>query len=143
MSGPTRFERLMRGELPCACLIETERVFSFMALHAINPGHALVVPRAPEPDFWALDDTTMLECLQVARRIAAALERVYTPKRIGMAVAGFEIPDHAHLHVVPLHDFYDITSRSIIEGSIREIPLEERERQAVEIRRALAADELQ
>ncbi len=132
----TAFSKIIRGELPCAKICETDRVFAFMALHAIRPGHALVVPKDPEPKFFDLDDNTIAEILRVAKRIGKAIEREFSPQRVGLIVAGFDIP-HAHLHVVPMHEYHDITSKSMLDGLIEPAPMVELETTAAKIRRSL------
>jgi histidine triad (HIT) family protein len=34
-----------------------------------------------------------------------------------LAVAGFDVP-HAHVHVIPLHDYHDLTSKRLLEGTL-------------------------
>ena len=138
MAGKTIFEKLIAGELPCARVLDTDVVFAFMALHAIRPGHTLVIPKRPVADFWDLDDAVIQQIMQVAKRIARAIEETYQPKRVGMVVAGLEIPDHAHLHLLPVHDLSDISSKSMLEGTLQEMPLSEREEDATKIRAALS-----
>ena len=75
--------------------------------------------------------------MQISKQIAQALEQVYQPQRVGMVVAGLEIPDHAHLHVLPVHHLYDISTKSMIDGTLQESPLAEREKNAAKIRAAL------
>ena len=137
MAAKTIFEKLIAGELPCARLLETDAVFAFMALHAIRPGHTLIIPKQPVADFWDLDDAVIQQIMQTAKRIARAIEEIYQPKRVGMVVAGLEIPDHAHLHLLPVHDLSDISSKSMLDGTLQESPLAEREDNAAMIRAAL------
>ena len=59
-----------------------------------------------------------------------------TALSVGMLVAGFDIP-HVHVHLVPMHQFHDITSKKIIDGqrgNPTRIKLEER---ATEIREVI------
>ncbi len=138
MAAKTIFEKLIDGELPCAQILETDDVFAFMALHAIRPGHVLVIPKQAIANFWDLEETLFQEIMLVAKQIAKAIDKVYRPQRVGMVVAGLEIPDHAHLHVLPVHDLYDITTRSMLEGTLQESSLAEREANAARIRAQLA-----
>ena len=47
--------------------------------------------------------------------LAKALQDVCKPQRVGMLVAGFDVA-HAHLHVVPIQDTHDITSKVVLDG---------------------------
>jgi histidine triad (HIT) family protein len=45
--------------------------------------------------------------MRVAQEIAAAQQRVFAPVRIGLMIAGLEVP-HVHLHVVPIDGMQDL-----------------------------------
>ena len=51
----------------------------------------------------------------VVRRVAAAINATFQPRKVGMLAAGFDVA-HAHIHVLPMYDYHDITSRIILEG---------------------------
>ena len=75
---------------------------SFLDVRPLAPGHALVVPRE-EIDQWTdLSSATATHLMAVAHRIGQAQKAVFTPARIGLMIAGFEVP-HAHVHVVPMN----------------------------------------
>ena len=67
----------------------------------LNRGHVLVVPIA-EIDQWVdLDSRTVCHLMEVARRVAKAQRAKLAADRIGVMIAGFEVP-HVHIHVVPV-----------------------------------------
>ena len=37
------------------------------------------------------------------------------PKKVGLIVAGWDV-NHTHIHIVPMKNYHDITSKSLIEG---------------------------
>jgi histidine triad (HIT) family protein len=83
-----------------------------------------------------LDDESFIGLMFVVKRMAAVIEAVYQPQKVGMLAAGFDVA-HAHLHVLPMHDYHDITSKVILEGR-RSNPTEGELRQAaVQIKRGL------
>ena len=83
--------------------------------HPINVGHVLVVPKRHVESFYQLDETTFVELMLVVRRIASVLEITYQPQKVGMLAAGFDVA-HAHIHVLPMYEYHDLTSRAILEG---------------------------
>lgn len=99
---PSIFTRIIRGEIPCHKILEDERFFAFLDIRPINPGHTLVVPKAQVDKLYELDATDLAGMLPFAARVAQALEAVVPCVRVGMIVAGFEVP-HAHLHLVPVN----------------------------------------
>jgi histidine triad (HIT) family protein len=40
--------------------------------------------------------------MTVAQTIGHAVQRAFTPLRVGLLIAGLEVP-HTHLHVMPIH----------------------------------------
>jgi histidine triad (HIT) family protein len=99
---PSIFTRIIRGEIPCHKLREDERFIAFLDIRPINPGHALVVPKLEVDYLFDLPDDLLRELLIFARPVAAALKAELPCLRIGMIVAGLEVP-HAHLHLVPIN----------------------------------------
>ena len=47
--------------------------------------------------------------------MAPVIEAAYQPRKVGMLAAGFDV-EHAHIHVLPLYESHDITSKVILEG---------------------------
>jgi histidine triad (HIT) family protein len=95
------FSRIIKGEIPCEKILEDSRWFAFLDIRPINPGHTLVVPKLETDYLFDLDEENLAAGLPFAKRIAKALGRSVACKRVGMIVAGFEVP-HAHLHLVPI-----------------------------------------
>ena len=66
-------------------------------------GHVLVVP-IDEVDHWINLESELSDHLfSVARQIAIAQQAAFSPARIGLIIAGYEVP-HTHLHVIPTSD---------------------------------------
>lgn len=99
---PSIFSRIIAGEIPCEKILEDDRFFAFLDIRPINPGHTLVVPKAPVDKLYEIDDATLVGLMPFAARVARALEKAVPCVRVGMIVAGFEVP-HAHLHLVPIN----------------------------------------
>jgi histidine triad (HIT) family protein len=106
--SPSIFTRILRGEIPCEKILEDDRFFAFLDIRPIAPGHTLVVPKVQTDKVFDLDPETLAAMLPFAGRIAKALEKAVPCERIGMLVAGFEVP-HAHLHLVPIRREGDLS----------------------------------
>jgi diadenosine tetraphosphate (Ap4A) HIT family hydrolase len=104
---PTLFTRILRGELPASFVWRDELSAAFLTINPIRPGHTLVVP-VEEVDHW-LDCPELLRnhLLGVAQTIGTALQAVYRPVRVGLMIAGLEVP-HLHLHLVPVRSLADL-----------------------------------
>ena len=98
---PTIFTRIIDGELPGRFVHRDDRCVAFLSIAPIRPGHTLVVPVA-EVDHWLdLDPDLLAHLMKVAHRIGQAQVAAFSPARIGVIIAGMEVP-HAHIHLVPI-----------------------------------------
>lgn len=104
---PTVFTRIIEGEIPGTFVWRDEECVAFLSVNPLRRGHTLVVPRA-EVDHW-IDCPPELSThlFSVARIIGAALQRAFQPTRVGLMIAGLEVP-HLHIHVVPIDGVHDL-----------------------------------
>jgi len=103
----TVFSRILRGELPALFVWQDDLCAVFLSIAPLRPGHALVVPRA-EVDHWIdLPADTAAHLMTVAQKIGKAQQEAFDPRRIGLMIAGFEVP-HVHVHVVPIEGMADL-----------------------------------
>ena len=98
---PTIFTRIIDGEIPGRFLWRDDRAVAFLDVRPLSPGHALVVPTA-EIDLWTdLEPDTAAHLMAVAHAVGNAQMSVFAPARVGLMIAGFEVP-HVHVHVMPV-----------------------------------------
>jgi histidine triad (HIT) family protein len=103
----TIFTRIIEGELPARFVWKDDLCVVFLSISPLRPGHALVVPRK-EVDHWIdLDADLVAHVFQTAQAIGKAQMAGFKPVRIGMAIAGMEVP-HCHIHVVPINQVQDL-----------------------------------
>ncbi|HZJ26172.1 MAG TPA: HIT family protein [Acidimicrobiia bacterium] len=103
----TLFTRIIDGELPGRFVWRDDVCVAFLSINPLKTGHTLVVPRA-EVDHWIdLDPDVTAHLTGVAQRIARAQQRAFRPTRIGLMIAGLEVP-HVHLHLVPMDGVHDL-----------------------------------
>ena len=96
----TIFTRIIDGEIPGTFVWRDEHCVAFLSINPMAHGHTLVVP-IEEVDHW-VDATPDLAAhlFEVTRAIARAQQAAFSPVRVGVIIAGYEVP-HAHIHVVP------------------------------------------
>lgn len=95
------FTRIIQGDLPGRFVWRDEQAVAFLTINPITPGHTLVVP-VEEVDHWIdLDADLAAHCMRVAQAVGRAQQEAFSPTRIGMMIAGLEVP-HTHLHLVPI-----------------------------------------
>jgi len=98
MNVATLFSKIIRGELPGRFVWRDERAVVFLTIEPLTPGHVLVVPVA-EVDHWLdLEPELVTHLNAVAQDVGKAIQAAFGSERVGLVVAGFEVP-HVHLHV--------------------------------------------
>jgi histidine triad (HIT) family protein len=126
------FCRITAGEIPASKVYEDEDVLAFLSIEAINTGHTLVIPKNHAEEFYELEDDGYYKLMGVVQKIARSLKKTYQPARVGLMVQGFEVA-HGHIHVVPLFEVTDITSKKLLEGTALHPTPEEMNKEAKKI----------
>lgn len=103
----TIFTRIIRGEIPAQKLLEDERYLAFLDIRPAAAGHTLVIPKQEHDYIFTLDDETLAGLLPFAKRVVPALEQVTGCLRVGVMVAGLEVP-HTHVHLIPMQAISDL-----------------------------------
>ena len=98
---PSIFTRIIKGELPGHFVWKDEVVVAFLTIEPFRDGHVLVVPRDEVDHFQDLDESVAAHLMVVAQRIARVQKDCFASKRVGLMIAGLEVP-HVHIHLVPL-----------------------------------------
>ena len=97
----TIFSKIIAGKIPSYKVAEDERFYAFLDIHPLTKGHTLVVPKKEIDYIFDLDDEMLAGMMIFAKKVAKAIEKTVSCKRIGMAVVGLEVP-HAHIHLIPI-----------------------------------------
>ena len=105
--SPTIFSRIIAGELPGRFVWRDESVVAFLTIAPIRPGHVLVVPIEQTDRFTDVNPTAWVHATAVAQDIARVLEHTFDCARVGLIVAGLEVP-HCHIHLIPIGSEADL-----------------------------------
>ncbi len=97
----TIFTKIIKGEIPCYKIAETDDFYAFLDINPLKKGHALAIPKKEVDYIYNLDDETLAGLNVFAKKVALGIEKVVTCKRIAILVLGLEVP-HAHIHLIPL-----------------------------------------
>lgn len=104
---PTIFTQIIEGRLPARFVWKDDRCVVFLSNRPLRPGHSLVVPRQ-EVDHWLdLEPQLLCHLTETAQAIGQAQMAGFKPERIGLMLAGLEVP-HCHFHVVPIRGLHDL-----------------------------------
>ena len=101
------FTKIINGEIPCHKIAESDDFFAFLDINPLAKGHTLVIPKVEVDYLFDLDEDLLGDMMKFAKKVAKAIDTTMDCKRVGIAVLGLEVP-HAHIHLCPINDLYDI-----------------------------------
>jgi diadenosine tetraphosphate (Ap4A) HIT family hydrolase len=105
---PSIFTKIINGDLPGRFVWKDDEIVSFLTINPIRPGHVLVVPRM-EVDHWLdLEPGLYARVMNVSHTIGLALQKAFDPTKVGMIIAGLEVP-HVHVHLIPIDALEDLS----------------------------------
>lgn len=99
------FCKIINGELPCRKIYEDERVFAFLDIHPVNPGHTLVVPKEHCENILDASPKVLADIVAAVKKIAPAILRGVGSDGFNLGVnngviAG-QVVGHLHFHIMP------------------------------------------
>lgn len=100
------FSKIISGELPSYKVAETKDFMAFLDIQPNTKGHTLCIPKVEVDKLFDLDEQIYMNLMSFSRKVALALEKSISCKRIGMSVIGLEVP-HVHVHLIPLNKMED------------------------------------
>jgi histidine triad (HIT) family protein len=113
------FTKIINGEIPCYKIAEDNNFIAFLDVNPNAKGHTLCVPKQEIDKIFDIEDMLYLELMRFSKKIAVALEKTISCKRIGMAVIGLEVP-HAHVHLIPLNEMDEMRFQNKVRMSKEE-----------------------
>lgn len=105
------FSRIIAGEIPGRLVWNDDSCVAMVDVRPLHPGHCLVIPK-DEIDQWTdLPVELAQHLMTVAHAVGRAQRQAFPCVRIGLMIAGFEVP-HVHVHVVPTESMADLDFRN-------------------------------
>lgn len=101
------FTQMMSGERPARFVWSDDSVVALLSSTPVSPGHTLVVPRREVENWIDVEPSLLHHAMDVAQRVARALQAEFRPTRVGMVIAGIEVR-HVHVHLVPIDSVRDL-----------------------------------
>jgi len=115
------FTRIINREIPAHIVAEDNSYIAFLDIMPLVPGHVLVVPKKEVDYIFDLDEETLSGLMLFSQKVAHAMKKVISCRRIGVAVIGLEVP-HVHIHLVPMNTMDDLNfTRPKLKPSAEEL----------------------
>ncbi len=102
------FAKILRGELPCHKVHETDRILAFMDVMPRGDGHVLVIPKAKARNLLDIGPDDLAELAKAVQVVGKAAKAALSAD--GLTVqqfnesAGGQVVFHIHFHVIPRFD---------------------------------------
>lgn len=123
------FCKIVRGEIPGQKVRETDRVFSFLDINPVAPGHTLIVPKEHHETWTDIPPDLAAELAREAQVVARAVLKAVGAEGFNLLMnnhrcSGQAIP-HAHFHVIPRKSGdgvkYNWPAKPYAEGEVEKI----------------------
>lgn len=85
------FTRIIKGEIPCYKIAESNDSIAFLDIRPLSKGHTLVVPKREVDRLFDLPVKEFETLWSFAQVVAKAIEGKIACNRVGVAVLGFEV----------------------------------------------------
>lgn len=99
------FCKIVRGEIPCAKVYETDQLLAFLDIAPVAPGHVLVIPKAHHVNLFDLPQDIggrLFAALSpLGEAILAATGATGLNVHMNNNSAAGQVVFHAHLHLIP------------------------------------------
>ncbi|KAK2024804.1 HIT domain-containing protein [Colletotrichum zoysiae] len=95
------FCKIIKGEIPCFKLFESDKTLAFLDINPLSRGHALVIPKYHGAKLSDIPDEHLGEILPVVKKLVAATGATdYNILQNNGRIA-HQVVDHVHFHMIP------------------------------------------
>lgn len=102
------FAKIIKGELPCCKVLETETTIAFMDLMPQSKGHVLVLPKEPAMDLFDISASSLSDVIKDVQIVARACKEALQADGVSIfqfsGEASGQTVFHFHFHVVPRYE---------------------------------------
>ncbi|PHH81422.1 hypothetical protein CDD83_3582 [Cordyceps sp. RAO-2017] len=95
------FCRIIKGEIPCMKLFESEKTLAFLDIGPLSRGHALVIPKHHGQTLVDIPDDHLIEILPTLKKLVTATGATdYNILQNNGTIAHQQV-HHVHFHMIP------------------------------------------
>ena len=102
------FAKIIRNEMPCHKVYETDSIIVFMDIMPMSDGHVLVVPKSHAENIFDLSEECLEEVIKIVKKVSHAIKNALQPS--GLVIKQFNGADagqtvfHYHMHIIPVYN---------------------------------------
>ncbi len=105
MADDCVFCMIRDGKIPSIRIHEDEATIAFMDIHPVQPGHALVIPRAHHPNLFEAPGEVVASTARTAAAVGRAIQAALAPPGMNLlqcnGAAAAQSVMHLHMHLIP------------------------------------------
>ncbi|KAK4192279.1 HIT-like domain-containing protein [Podospora australis] len=95
------FCKIIKGEIPCFKLFESEKTLAFLDIQPLSKGHALVIPKHHGEKLTDIPDDHLGEILPVVKKLAVATGANEWNLLQNNGKGAHQEVGHVHFHMIP------------------------------------------
>lgn len=99
------FCKIIKKEIPCYELFESEKVLAFLDVNPMALGHCLVIPKKHFSNILEIEEDYLSEIMMVAKKLSLKMNQDFKAEGVDLFQANCEAGEqtvfHYHLHVIP------------------------------------------
>lgn len=99
------FAKILRGEIPCHKVYETDRVLAFMDVMPRGDGHVLVIPKVKARNLLDVEPDDLADLAKAVQVVGKAAKAALSADGLTIQQfnesAGGQVVFHIHFHVIP------------------------------------------
>ncbi|MCP4446793.1 MAG: HIT family protein [Myxococcales bacterium] len=104
----TIFTKIIAGDIPSHKVYEDDKVFAFLDINPLSPGHTLVIPKEPAKTLDVLSDESSAAIGRALPRIARAVMAATGTDQYNIlqnnGPRAHQAVFHVHFHIIPKTD---------------------------------------
>ncbi|KAK3689788.1 HIT-like domain-containing protein [Podospora appendiculata] len=95
------FCKIIKGDIPCFKLYESDKTLAFLDINPLSRGHALVIPKFHGEKLADIPDDNLSEILPVVKKLVAATGATEYNILQNNGRGAHQEVDHVHFHMIP------------------------------------------
>ncbi|KAK4463311.1 HIT-like domain-containing protein [Cladorrhinum samala] len=95
------FCKIIKGEIPCFKLFESDKTLAFLDINPLSKGHALVIPKHHGEKLTDIPDDQLAEVLPTVKKLAAATGANEWNLLQNNGKGAHQEVGHVHFHMIP------------------------------------------
>ena len=94
------FCKIISGAIPAEKIYEDKKVFAFLDINPVAPGHVLVIPKKHHIIMADVPDKLLGYCFIKTKDLMIKIRKALKADYVSVSVSGVDIP-HFHIHLIP------------------------------------------